>query len=129
MRPNHNLRRWQFLFLFAGVVFLLGSLCWGQRVGETDAFASGRSETKRSQEEGLLCALGGVLPGGLGWDNSFLAGPGAAGASLATRLATIPERGLVVWRFAGDWRAGHEQLSVDDRHQRSPQPDETLWMD
>jgi hypothetical protein len=30
MRPNHNLRRWQFLFLFAGVVFLSGSLCWGQ---------------------------------------------------------------------------------------------------
>jgi len=48
--------------------------------------------------------------------NRVFAKSGTPRASVATGFAAVSELGLVVWRFAGDWRAGHEQLSADDGH-------------
>src|ERR1700752_2057383 len=71
--------------------------------------------------------MGGVLPPGLVGD-CFLAGPSASGASLAAGFAAIPKHRLVLRWFTGNWGTGHEQLSADERHQPSPQPDEAVWM-
>src|SRR5271168_5577906 len=92
--------------------------CCGAR-GWCDASAAGRAEDWRRRNEELLSALGGVLPAGLAGVGCCVAGcifiyPGAAGASVTAGFAAVSEFGLVVWRVAGDWGTGYEQLSLDD---------------
>jgi len=96
--------------------------------GERDLSAAGCSETEHPRDQGLPCPLGGVLPPGLVRDDCFLACLGAEGASVAAGFAAVSKCRLVVWRFTGTWRARYEQLSADDRHQPSQEPDEGVWM-
>jgi hypothetical protein len=56
------------------------------------------------------------------------AGSSAARASVAAGFAAVSQLRLVLWRIAGDGRAGYEQLSADDGHQRGAKPDKDLWM-
>src|SRR5208282_5881929 len=90
-----------------------------------------RSKAEYARAQELLRALGGLLPPGLVAAARFLgrvAYPSAPRLSIAARFAAISKFRLVLRRFARNRRAGYEQLSADDRHQRSPRPDEALWM-
>jgi hypothetical protein len=73
--------------------------------------------------------LGPVLPSGLGWNSSFFACASASRPSLPPRFTPIPKCRLALWRFAGNRRTGHQQLSPDDCDQQCPQPHKALRLD
>ncbi len=67
--------------------------------------------------------MGGVLSGGLEGDDAEWSACAAKGVGVAVTVTSVSECGLVVWRVAGDWGGGYEQLSANDGLEWREEPD------
>src|ERR1700726_4797495 len=104
----------------------------GRRVQPGAAGCGCAAEQQFGAGEGrrkLCCAVGGLLSRGLEGDCGGGPGGGKARAAFAVEFAAISECGLVLRRFAADWRGGWECVSAADCDRWSAAADEDLRVD